>query len=411
MKKLSRPWVFLFLLLIASSSQAANSLDVVINEIAWMGTSVSYNDEWIELYNTTDSLINLDGWFIIHFTQKGEQGSTFDLGGTIPAHGFYLLERTDDNSVPNITADKIYTGPLNNNGELLQLSDEQGTIIDLIDCIDGGWFAGDNKTKQTMERIGPDSLGSEPENWQTSQNPGGTPKAKNSVAIEASSEEQIIKPEPEPELLSQEEPQPKLITYPSGIVINEILPSPEGPDEEEEWIELFNQNDFEVDITGWQIQDIVGKTKIYTFLEGTKIASQGFLVLPRPESKITLNNDGDGLNLIQPDEKIVDTITYEKAPKGESYNRIDLKWIWSSILTPGVLNQIPSPKIEIEEKQPFVKISEKVSPQIQLATITKIIPKEGISFPSNFIAFLIAIFSGVIILILKKKVEKIKKID
>ena len=262
-----------------------------------------------------------------------------------------------------------------------------------------------------MERIGPDSLGSEPENWQTSQNPGGTPKAKNSVAIEASSEEQIIKPEPEPELLSQEEPQPKLITYPSGIVINEILPSPEGPDEEEEWIEFFNQNDFEVDLSGWQIQDIVGKTKIYTFLEGTKIASQGFLVLPRPESKITLNNDGDGLNLIQPDEKIVDTITYEKAPKGESYNRIDLKWIWSSILTPGVLNQIPSPKIEIEEKQPFVKISEKVSPQIQLATITKIIPKEGISFPSNFIAFLIAIFSGVIILILKKKVEKIKKID
>ena len=37
----------LFLLLFAPVCFAANSLDVVINEIAWMGTLVSYNDEWI----------------------------------------------------------------------------------------------------------------------------------------------------------------------------------------------------------------------------------------------------------------------------------------------------------------------------------------------------------------------------
>ncbi len=38
---------FLFFLILASSTQAANSLDVIINEIAWMGTESSYNDEWI----------------------------------------------------------------------------------------------------------------------------------------------------------------------------------------------------------------------------------------------------------------------------------------------------------------------------------------------------------------------------
>src|SRR4030042_7178446 len=31
-----------------------------------------------------------------------------------------------------------------------------------------------------------------------------------------------------------------------GIIFNEILPSPEGPDETEEWVEIFNKNDFEV---------------------------------------------------------------------------------------------------------------------------------------------------------------------
>lgn len=34
---------------------------VAISEIAWMGTTVSANGEWIELYNNTAAVISLDG--------------------------------------------------------------------------------------------------------------------------------------------------------------------------------------------------------------------------------------------------------------------------------------------------------------------------------------------------------------
>ena len=405
------------LLFFTSFVQAANPLDVVINEIAWMGTENSYNDEWIELYNNTDSLISLDGWFIIHFTQRGKQGAIFNLSGTIHARGFYLLERTDDNSVPNITADKIYTGSLNNNGELLQLSDEQGTIIDLIDCIDGGWFAGDNETKQTMERISPNSLGLEPQNWQNSQNPGGTPKAKNSLITQTppspeteSEEKPEIQVEPEAQIV--EEPKP--IIYPSGILINEILPSPEGPDEEEEWIEIFNQNNFEIELSDWRIIDVLGKITSYIFPEGTKISAQGFLVLSRPTTKITLNNDADGLNLSQLNGNIIDSVNYEKAPRGQSYNRIDSQWAWSTVLTPGSVNIIPSPISEIEEIKSPKKETKEPTPEKEkgaereLAAIGKQAPER----PANFlfillIALAIAIFSGIIVLILKKKVKNL----
>ena len=117
----------------------------------------------------------------------------------------------------------------------------------------------------------------------------------------------------------------------------------------EEWIEIFNQNDFDVDLVDWQIGDIIGKTAVYTFLEGTKISSKGFLVFSRPETKITLNNDGDSLNLLQPDGKIIDVLTYEKAPLGQSYNReggIKEDWFWSPILTPGAQNETPTPLSE-----------------------------------------------------------------
>ncbi len=168
MKDLSRAAAILLFFLLPFVIQAANSLEVIINEIAWMGGESSYNDEWGELYNNSDSPINLEGWIL-----KATDGTPkINLTGTIAGKSFYLLERTDDNTVPDIPADQIYTGALGNIGERLELYDGSGNLIDLVDC-SSGWFAGDNKTKQTMEKVGS-------ENWQMSQNPGGTPKAKNS---------------------------------------------------------------------------------------------------------------------------------------------------------------------------------------------------------------------------------------
>ena len=375
------------------SVQAANSLDVVINEIVWTGTEVSSNDEWIELFNNTNSPIDLEGWHIFHATQKGEKGSIINLSGTISPKGFYILERTDETTLPEIVADKIYTGALNNKGELLQLVNSKGTVIDEIDCT-GGWFTGNNKTKQTMERINPKAVGNGFQNWQTSQNPGGTPKAKNSIIIIQSSEE----PTPKPEIQSKE---PQLITYSSGIVINEILPSPRGEDKLEEWLEILNKNDEEIDLSGWKIQDTKGAVTTYTFPEGTLIGLKGFLILARPTTNITLNNDGDGLELIQPDEKVIDEVYYEKALEGKSFNRINNDWQWSPVLTPGAENSFPEEKsIETKELR---------------ATLTETFPEEFVKqeFSKNFffvlsIALVLAFLSGALVLILKKKIRQQK---
>ncbi len=140
---------------------------VIINEIAWMGTENSHNDEWIELYNNSSSDLELKGWRLV-----SEDGTPeVVLEGKIPSKGFFILERTDDTTLPEIKADLIYKGSLNNEGEHLKLINSEGRIVDEVDC-SSEWFGGDNSTKQTMERIGD-------ENWQTSQNPGGTPKAEN----------------------------------------------------------------------------------------------------------------------------------------------------------------------------------------------------------------------------------------
>jgi len=230
MKTLLFPLLILLGLTPIDFLKAASPIDVVINEIAWMGTTSSYSDEWIELYNNTDSPVNLENWAL-----KAIDGTPeINLSGIISANGFFLLERTDDATIPDITADQIYTGALSNNGEHLQLFDNQNNLIDEVNCVNS-WFAGDNATKQTMERVSPILS-----NWQTSKNPLGTPKIINNIFAqqEPELEQESI---PAPNLTQEPKQQIEEITYPLNIVFNEILPSPEGPDAENEWIVTTKQ--------------------------------------------------------------------------------------------------------------------------------------------------------------------------
>ncbi len=153
---------------------------IVLNEIAWMGSPVAAgetaskasNEEWIELKNISGSVVNLNGW------QVGDSAGNikifFGAGDSIPPGGFYLLSR-DGNSVNGVTADKAYSGALSNSGDMLAAFDSNCGVSDFVDA-SKGWPAGDNATKQTMERKS-DGY------FQTSVAPGGTPKAENSSGL------------------------------------------------------------------------------------------------------------------------------------------------------------------------------------------------------------------------------------
>ena len=158
---------------------------VVINEIAWMGTEESYSDEWIELYNPLESPVLLNGWTL----ETKDRDLTINLKGTVSAKSYFLLERTDDATIPDITADIIYKGGLSNQGEHLLLLDNNRKTIDEVDC-SLGWFAGQNETKKSMERIDAGLSGSDPLNWKTSSEREGTPRIQNSEKKEIS-EKQI----------------------------------------------------------------------------------------------------------------------------------------------------------------------------------------------------------------------------
>lgn len=146
---------------------------VIINEIAWMGTTNSANDEWVELYNSGSSAVSLADWRL-------SDGINFNVtltdANTLAAGAYAVLERTDESSAPG-TAFYIYTGSLPNTGATLKLYDATGALVDQVA---GGenWelIGGDNTTKETAQYS---STG-----WQTAAATPGTATvgATNGVA-------------------------------------------------------------------------------------------------------------------------------------------------------------------------------------------------------------------------------------
>lgn len=160
--------LIILLFLLAGQVNAAES-GLRINEIAWMGTEASWADEWIELYNPTDKSINLQEWKLI--TQ--DESLQVNLQGVIEPDSFFVLERTDEETLPEIEADQIYTGGLSNEGQYLKLVKDNEVIHEVNDA--AGWRAGNSDECKTMEKG--------KEGWHTSRETGGTPKEVNSEPL------------------------------------------------------------------------------------------------------------------------------------------------------------------------------------------------------------------------------------
>lgn len=141
---------------------------LIFNEVAWMGTAASYSDEWMELKNIGAGDLDLSGWQIQN--KKRKIKIYFGENEILPAAGLYLLERTDDESVPGVIADKTYKGSLANTDEAIYLFDADCVLRDAAVALPK-WPAGDNIAKKTMIRV-PGLV------WQNGI-AGGTPKSEN----------------------------------------------------------------------------------------------------------------------------------------------------------------------------------------------------------------------------------------
>ena len=159
-----------------------NQNDIIINELFVDPTpSIGLPEyEYIELYNTTNSAINLTDWII----SIGTTDKVFPVA-IIEPDSFVILIKEDviDSFPNNISKIGFSSIALTNEGSAVILKDKTGAIISTIAYTDK-WYNDANKSDGgwSIERVNPNLFCEGKNNWRASKsNIGGTPGKQNSV--------------------------------------------------------------------------------------------------------------------------------------------------------------------------------------------------------------------------------------
>lgn len=278
-------WLFIpFLFFIVSKVKA----QVIINEF-----SSNSDPEWVELYNSFNEIVNLTEWKIT----DGNTSTSDDLilNGCIANQGFRSFSRS--------------SGWLNDTGgDTINLKDSNGNQIDQVIYGSGG-IVGIPQSGRSASRV-PDGN----QSW---------------VILDSATQQNDncqIFPTPSPSPVSTPIQTPTAIPSPtpndfSGLFISEYLPY---PDSENEWVEIYNSNDFEVNLNGWFVDDISDEGSAPIVITGI-ITPKSYKVFYL--SIAFLNNSGDDVRLLNGNKIERDKTSFESSIKNKSWAKdANNKW-------------------------------------------------------------------------------------
>lgn len=272
------------------------------------------NEEFIELYNSSDAAVTLTGWRLEY--RSSAQASSWTtklptmLSGEILPHGSYVVALASH--LPN------------RNVELTTTLANTGGHVRLIKP------AGGESSEMVMDLVGWGSAES-PE-----QLPAAAPKAGFSIqrchvaglitdTDNNAADFAEVQPTSPGTVASCSEPPaedpPAIGGSCEGIVVSELLPNAEGSDTGQEFIELYNPAGEDVDLTGCGLQ-LAGETSIFRF-SGQMITAGQYLTFSDTQTGITLpNSSGGTIYLLSAVDEELQAVSYPAELAD------DVSWAW-----------------------------------------------------------------------------------
>lgn len=180
------------------------------------------------------------------------------------------------------------------------------------------------------------------------------------------------------------------------VTLNEVLPDPQAVDWDkdgsagfvDEWIELYNRGNSTVALDGWQITD---DKAAYTIPAGTVIWPQGFLLLYRAQTRLSLSDWRDNVTLIRSDGTEADRFAYDHGPGDDrSYCRSSDGaggWTGECEVTPGGPNRLlpPPPPAAPAAKAPTPSVPRTVAAARAAAEDSRVVITGTVTLPPGLI--------------------------
>ncbi len=169
----------IFAYTVSSRNTNADAPDIIVNELMYNPASNVDNDEFIELYNTTSSTIDLSNWC---FTR----GITlcFSSGTSLAANSYGIISPNAPQTLSTYGKATIgtYTGKLDNGGERITLVNSSSQVISDFTYDDTApWPTSPDGSGPSLELKDPTYNYTQASSWGASIG-GATPGAINSLA-------------------------------------------------------------------------------------------------------------------------------------------------------------------------------------------------------------------------------------
>ena len=276
----------------------------------------------MEITNTSTGSVVLSGWEVSYLSGGKEKVMiVFPDGFAIGAGEYgvvsnYDLDESRLSDEPMLITSSI---SLPNSKLLISLIDNNGNLIDQVDDGVGAPFAGSKSPWASMERIDLGSSGSDSDNWRTADKSVGFDDGEEIFGspgyFEETEESEDSDIESDNDVGAQ-----RAVPNGSGqiipnVYISEILPNPEGKDDGE-WIEIVNDEDFEVNVSNW----IIKRSGDEYFFGDFSLGPKSIAVFMKSETEISLKNSGDEIKIFS-GSILIDSLSYPTAYDEVSFGR------------------------------------------------------------------------------------------
>ena len=329
------------------------SKEIRLSEILPNPSDNESEEEYIEIYNYSQALIDLFGWTLKDSSKTGSY--TFPESITLESNKFLVLYRD------------VFGFAINNNSETVYLIDPNDEIVSQISFSDSAKedvsynFFGEEKwrwstvlttgeinqfdefpaykislPKKIFKDVYADfeveiddeetkvkwNFGDEKTSTQRKARHKYEDTQTFEVALKLSSKSEIIEKKFKIEVEKFENEDIELVA---------ILPNPEGPDADGEWIEIKNNGKKKVNLENWSLA--TGSSKLYNHPINEEVVVKGgkSKKIYRDVCSFSLGNKKGKVELRYPDGERVDRVKYEKdkIEENEVYQKIKGTWVWS----------------------------------------------------------------------------------
>lgn len=168
---------------------------MVINEINYKSAPFLDTGDWVELTNAGINPVSLSNW---QFRDANDNNIyTFPQGTVLDTGEFLMLANSTASFIPYYPNMVNVYGPFDfgfsNNGEVLRLYNEFGTLIDHVEYgVTDPWPTSPNGEGTTLELVDPTFDNTVPQNWFAREDYGGTPGAPNDYVTHISEAEELM---------------------------------------------------------------------------------------------------------------------------------------------------------------------------------------------------------------------------